>query len=126
MVEEVRNLLFTPDEVRAALTVMMRMQGEKFPGDRMPRITYTPKDELCLVELSYSRPGGHNLVFKFAESQVAAALIMFCRREGIPMPQRASKELQLRGDALSLIVRMGQKRETKMVPAQTPRTGTEG
>ncbi len=110
MPTEFRRLVFRDDELLAALGHELRQTGGKFPSGRIVRHEVMRGPELTVrLEIEVEGAGepcrvdgGTSISVTLEPAFIAAALIRFCIREGIPMARRAEKSLQVVGDNLAL------------------------
>ena len=114
MPQEVRYIMFRNEEVVQAVESYMRRMGMPLPAGSIMSCT-TEQDEalkstwfritLAPDITSYNKLDRtvHRDVI-VADSNLAAALILHCRRVGIPLPAKAEKSLRIAGGQLCLVV----------------------
>lgn len=110
MPTEFRRLVFQGDELLDALAVVPWRPDNQMPVGRIVGCQVVSKPEVTVrVEIeaedqddpAASEGGGRHSV-TLEPAFVAAALIRFCIRRGIPMARRAEKSLEIEGDSLAL------------------------
>ncbi len=110
MPTEFRRLVFHGDELLDALAVVPWRSENPLPAGRIVGYEVVSKPEVTVrVEIEpedrddpAAGDGGGRLWVTLEPAFVAAALIRFCIRRGIPMSRRAEKSLGLEGDSLVL------------------------
>jgi hypothetical protein len=91
---EVRHVLFDRAEVQAALLAYHRRRA--LPKRSLSVADFTVEDSPVLrAFLSFLDDEGTLDVVEFAGTEIAAALILYCRQTRVPLPARASKELKV-------------------------------
>ena len=111
MPSELRHIMFRPPEVVHAVTEYHRRIGQPLPagsvicgtpesagpGDTVRfRIALAPDRAGAGKAQNSGEPARREVVVE--GPVLAAALILFCRNEHIPLPARAEKSLQIFGD----------------------------
>jgi hypothetical protein len=103
---ETRKLEFSPMELQAALVNYALRRRIPLPKANIDKI-YIGKVDAEKVTCRFTPSNvADDAIVEFTNSQVAAALIMYCKSEKIPLPRDADKVLQRNGDTLALIVRV--------------------
>ena len=105
MPSEIRHILFQDAEVAKAVrtyrertgTVVIAADSASYTIDR------TGPGEEVRFSLTVGS-GGQTQTLSASGSELAAALILFCRSQRIPLPAGASKSLQRFGGQLCLVV----------------------
>jgi hypothetical protein len=120
MPSELRHIMFRPPEVVHAVTEYHRRIGQPLPpgsvicgtpesggpGDVVRfRIALTPDHAGTGKAQNSGEPARREVVVE--GPALAAALILFCRNEHIPLPARAEKSLQIFGDQVVLVCAIG-------------------
>jgi len=104
MIVDSRHILFSPQAVRAALTAYR----ELFPQKQTPGILgpiFIRSNSPILLGIKVQAVGASGFrEFEMEESEVAAMLIVYCRKMKIPLPRTANKSLEVEGDNIALIV----------------------
>jgi hypothetical protein len=73
------------------------------PPDGAERLVLTQDSEVRVALNS----AGEESAMNFTETEVGAALVMFCIRKQIPMAKRATKSLDVADETISLHLKMG-------------------
>ena len=105
MPSEIRHILFQDAEVAKAVRTYRERTGTVVMSFDSP--TYTldrtgPGEEVRFSMTAGSGP--HSQTMSASGSELAAALILYCRSQRIPLPAGASKSLQRFGSHLCLVV----------------------
>jgi hypothetical protein len=103
---ETRKLEFTEAELQSALVSYALRRERELPESNVDDVIIGAGNNPT-VTLNYvpDEPGGESAV-EFAGSEVAAALILYCRDHEIPLPRDARKVLVEEDGGLSMIVRV--------------------
>ncbi len=106
MVTETRTIIFSDDDLMEALAPMVRRR-EKYvpksqPYDIIKRIG---RDSLFLLQVTYLTD---KVVLTFSEDELFTAVLVHCLKLKIPIPRRAEKVVESRGDEVALIIRIGE------------------
>ena len=104
MPKEINYLVFSNEELSAAITGLRRSQGNPLPGDTVERLT-TRKTETSFqvtVWVKTNRSGKVILVI-VDPHEVLSALILFCKSVGIPLALKAHKALDVIGDQVAML-----------------------
>lgn len=108
MAIETRTLVFSPDELTDAAYKYCLRKGIEIPEARITGIEPLPEPNSAII-LRFAAPAGSTpLLATLSYSQMAAALILHCRDQKIPLPRRSQKRLTPAGDGMALIVRVGE------------------
>ena len=94
MPQEFRILSFSKNEVFNALQNYCTNTGSKLAEDGRNRLVLEPGGEVMIEQ-----PGES---VHFTQTEVAAALILFCALNSIPIARRSSKSLEVTGETLNL------------------------
>lgn len=105
---DLKKIIFSNEEVQAALVNYCLRTKTTMPETRISRVVVNWESELTsdmhfLSELD-SEEGE---VLSFSNEKVAAALILYCRDNKDPLPRDAQKVLDPAGDGISLTLRHG-------------------
>ncbi|ACJ00086.1 hypothetical protein [Rhodospirillum centenum] len=104
MPTEIRHIIFTGDEVIRALVEYHKRSGNPLPPGAVIRCQYESLPDLCcLLHLALDADGSRQ-VFRVERAPLAAALIFFCIHNRIPLPTRATKQIQLLNEQLALVI----------------------
>jgi hypothetical protein len=109
MPKEDRRIMFTNEEVYNAIYAMChKHQIKKPPPGRLHTITIN-EDQPEVVHIHLENPQdvkNDKRVLEYKRDFVAAALMLFCRGCGIPLPKSAKKSVVLEGETMILRVQI--------------------
>ncbi len=93
MPREDRTIIFSPREVHEALEGFAQRQNMPMPQGTLDAVSFEAGAEPALtVSIKpLGRPVAQRIAFRKAE--VAAALILYCRAQKVPLPKNCRKEL---------------------------------
>ena len=93
-----RMITFTEGELKDALFFFCQATGRKLsdPGMTRMRLGSEPNITVAVEGLG---PGDATI---FQETDIAAALILYCRNEKIPLPKNATKSLRIEKGSVAL------------------------
>jgi hypothetical protein len=99
---ELRKVIFTRNELQAALVSHLLHAGRSMPSRSIDRLEIG--EGLAAVTIVF-QPDDSADVQQWALSQeeVAAALIRYCGQFSIPLPRAAKKRLQMDNNSLALL-----------------------
>jgi hypothetical protein len=98
MPSESRTLTFSNAEVIEALELFSEQAQRPLPEGGVKRLVFSNEREVkATVE-----PNSGDTPMHFYEHEIAAALILYCNKHGIPVARRAIKSLQVAQDAVVL------------------------
>jgi len=100
MPTESRTLGFNKNEVLEMLREYCTQTGRNLPDDSVNNLKMLHDTEVRVEVIT----NGSTLQFK--ESELGAAIIMYCIRRGIPMARHAIKSLEVTRETLFLHLRM--------------------
>ena len=108
MPSEIRHVVFRNVEVARAVRSYFERTGKAMPQGELLDCTIEtdgPGHEVRF-SMSISSIGGHGQSTNVTAdgAQLAAALILYCRGEHIPLPSAAAKSLAVFGESLCLVV----------------------
>jgi hypothetical protein len=92
--QELRTLSFSKNEVFHALQNYCTQTGTELRDESRKALTLEPSGKVAIEQ------SGKNL--HFTQAEVAAALIMFCAQNSIPVARRSTKSLEVIGESLAL------------------------
>ncbi|MFZ5610245.1 MAG: hypothetical protein ACOY99_11630 [Pseudomonadota bacterium] len=119
MAEEVRCIVFSSEEVLAALSAVMRQRGDEAPGDGAPTLVLSRDGKgrpIAMIAYVMARPACE---FSFTNQELMAALVHYCMQSAIPLARRASKMLDIENDRLALFLTSAN--ATESAAGQEPR-----
>ncbi len=100
---EIRNLMFQDSELIEALTPLMRKRGDQIPGPQPLKLRKkfeTGYKLLLEIDFTYDFQ-----TRQFTGDEVLACAVAYCIKHKVPLPRQGSKEVDIRGDYVALIVR---------------------
>lgn len=98
MPTEIRLITFAASEVIEALAAFCAATKRPLPTEGAKRLILPNGEQTkYLIE-----PNGEGPAVPFYESEVAAALLAYCKKKHIPVARRATKVLEAKGDAVIL------------------------
>jgi hypothetical protein len=109
MTTETRRITFSSEELVQAISKHRRDEKKPLPETRIRGSKVengedsVPKVRL-LLDLSVGGTASH---IDFGATEVAVALIKFCRLKRIPLPKRANKSLGVDRGLISLVLQLG-------------------
>ncbi|MBP7336051.1 hypothetical protein [Niveispirillum sp.] len=96
--------MFSPEAIREAVKTFRELFPTKQPPGLLGPIVIRSADPLVLgVKIQATGSSTYREV-EMEESEVAAMLIVFCRKLKIPLPRTANKSIEVEGDNIALIV----------------------
>lgn len=105
MPTELRKLVFSKQELEAAIIAHNRSAAEKLPSGPVTKCEVQKPDDVIKVALEVTdQRTGETHKIDLNSAYLAAALLRFCIEKKIPLPRDSSKSLQVVGDSLALNV----------------------
>lgn len=104
MITERRQIIFSNDALKDALLLFRTAYPDRVPHGRIHRAWVVDGPDLAVhaeIEPSGAR---RFLGVRFGKSEMAAAVILYCRRHKIPLPRVADKFLEAESGCLSLVI----------------------
>ena len=104
MPKEINYLVFSNEELSAAITGLRRSQGNPLPGDTVERLT-TRKTETSFQVTAWVKTNrsGKVIPVMVDPHEVLSALILFCKSVGIPLALKAHKVLDVIGNQVAML-----------------------
>lgn len=104
MPREINYLVFSNEELFAALAGFRRSQGNPLPGDAVERLTIrkTETSFQVMARVKTNR-SGKVIPVMVEPHEVLSALILFCKSIGIPLALKAHKALDVIGDQVAML-----------------------
>jgi hypothetical protein len=103
--KELRCLVFSEQEMAAAVMERRRRLGVKLPEGSINQIAYSTENGVS-VSIRVVKDNGHDEVLVIPETEAAAALVNYCMSRKIPMPVDSDKYLQVINDGMTLMITM--------------------
>lgn len=109
MSTETRRITFSPTELIQAISRHRRDERQPLPESRIRGAKVEPGEgPVPRVALLLDPAGGDGApAIDFRPTEVAVALIKFCRLKRIPLPKRAEKSLGIDHGNISLVLHLG-------------------
>ncbi|MEI8393362.1 MAG: hypothetical protein WCF85_01405 [Rhodospirillaceae bacterium] len=105
--KELRCLVFTEQEVAAAVVERRRRLREPMPDGTIQRLSYRSDEAgAVIVTLHVLKDNGQDSELFIPTSETTAALVNFCMSRKIPMPVDSDKYLQVVKDGLTMMITM--------------------
>jgi len=109
MPREDRLIIFTNDEVYKALFALCtQKQLRKPPAGVLKKVEQDPKDKdkITIFLHNPQETFDKDISVDYSRDFLAAALMLFCRGLGIPLPKSARKSVMFRNDEVMLRVQI--------------------
>ncbi len=104
MPSELRKIVFTKDEVRAAAVSYCLHAHVRMPQANIEDLVISSNlGELVTLKFTVSNPAERAEVI-LSQEQMAAAIIKFCREQGIPLPKKAKKLIRPDDTGLAMMI----------------------
>jgi hypothetical protein len=105
MPHEIRHIIFSNEEVARALVDYHRRSGNPLPTGSVLRCSPELQDGHVTAALHMTvDQDGSRLAVPVTSNALAAALILFCINQRIPLPTKAAKSLQMVGEQVGLVI----------------------
>ena len=104
MIIDSRHILFSPPALRAALLTYRELFPQKQPPGHLGPIILRRNSPVVLGFQIQAHGASAYRELEMTESEVAAMLIVYCRKLKIPLPRTAEKAIKAEGDNIALIV----------------------
>ncbi|OEJ69657.1 hypothetical protein [Magnetovibrio blakemorei] len=108
MLLDVRKLIFSDELLQQALLAHCKTEGKQVPNSPIQKIHFTPRPaggSTLVVDFMTSNPK-KPYELHLNESFVLTAMILVCKRHGVPLPRDAAKIIQATDQGLAMIVSM--------------------
>jgi hypothetical protein len=110
MPTERRRIIFSDNEVAAAVLSFCRATGVPVPDAKVERQSRNTENDFCLLlTFAVGSPDQIDELELDAET-VLNALVSYCRMQSIPLPKAAAKRLERHDGALSMVFEMNRDR----------------
>ena len=104
MITERRQVIFSNEAVKEAVRLFASVHPDKMPHGQVRRVWFTSEPEPAL-SVQFEHLGARNLhEVTFGQGEIAAFLILLCRKNKIPLPRSADKFLEIENGSLSLVI----------------------
>ena len=105
--DEIRYLLFSPDELIQAVTQLCLRRGRWPSGSQLKSTELVGEPDVSFRVVLSRDPTGTTSELTFGAAELGAALVLYCMNRRIPLPARVEKSLQVVGRSLALAVSKG-------------------
>ncbi|MCB9996434.1 MAG: hypothetical protein H6869_08380 [Rhodospirillales bacterium] len=103
MPREDRRIIFSYDEAyKAVYSLCVQKEIKKPPPGHIDAIDVDPDDKNKLVLSINNSHENTEHTLTYSRDFLAAALMLFCRSQGIPISKKATKSVELKPDSLIL------------------------
>lgn len=109
MPTELRKVIFSRDEVQAALVNHLLHSGKTMPKSAIDRVEVGNGPATATIFFNPGDPTEAQ-AWPLSQEEVAAALIRYCGRYAIPLPRAAKKRLQPEDGSLALLFSLDHRR----------------
>ena len=106
MPSEMRKMVFTEEELRAALVNYALRTNKKLPNATIDKIQLEEKEGISATIIYRHDESEEAKTVVFEETHVAAAIVLFCRAHEIPLPREARKVLVPADNSVAMIVQL--------------------
>ena len=122
MPSEMRKIVFSVEELQAALVNYALRTNKKLPNTTIDNILVEGKEGLTAT-IIFMRDGTEEAkTVEFNKNDVAAALILYCNSQQIPLPRDAKKSVTPIEDSVGMIVKLDY---SNSAPGIRPTVGTD-
>ncbi len=106
MVEEVRRIILTKEELLIALDAYRRVKPDFLPAGKMLQCKQDPGGAFVLtVELTYGSTK-QMLEFSFKQNDLLDPIVKFCIANNIVLPLESKKSIAVEGEKFVLLIHM--------------------
>ena len=106
MPNEMRKIVFTAEELQAALVNYALRTNKKLPNATIDNILVEGKEGVTAT-LVYMRDGTEEAKsVEFTPNDVAASIILYCNTRQIPLPREAKKVVVPIEDSVGMIIKI--------------------
>lgn len=111
--KELRCILFNEREVATAIIERRRRMKEPLPPGTVEKLTFENGPNGTSSQLVIVSDDGTRAELRFADPEVASALVAYCLGRRVPLPVDAEKFLQVVNDHLALMIRVNFQKKPK-------------
>ncbi len=125
MITEYRQLVFPRADIIMALSGLRKAQGSPLPAGSITKFVVSAEEAISVsIYVSPEKRARTSEEFTFNEGEIAAALVLYCVNQGIPLPAKSTKVLQLFGDTLILQLAINAKKSVDFEDVPMPWHGS--
>ncbi len=104
MITERRQIILSNEALKEAVVLLREAYPDRVPIGHVRRVWAMGEPETQLV-LQLEKPGARSLhEHTLNAREIAAAVILLCRKVKVPLPRSSDKYLEVEGGALSLVI----------------------
>ncbi|MBT4588130.1 MAG: hypothetical protein HON14_00590 [Rhodospirillaceae bacterium] len=122
MPTELRRLIFTEEELQAALVNYALRSNLHMPNASIQSLLVEKKEGLSVTLHFAATEDGDSRDVEFSEPHVAAAIILFCRVQEIPVPRDAVKVLSHEKNTIAMMMQLHHGDQPKVAPEAAKET----
>lgn len=104
MIVDSRHIMFSPEAIREAVKTYRELFPTKQPPGLLGPIVIRGSDPLVLGVKVQAMGSSTYREVEMDENEIAAMLIVFCRKIKIPLPRTANKSFEVDGENIALVV----------------------
>jgi len=106
MPTETRKIQFERDEIRAALIHYALRTEMRLPKETIDKVRVSENGGTVTFVYARQPDMKKPREINFTEQHVAAAVILYCRTHGFPLPREAEKILKPEGTGIAMMMRL--------------------
>jgi hypothetical protein len=110
MPAEIRHLIFSEDEVVAALRGYYRRSTTPLPDRAALRLNIVGEDP---PSVTLTSRGCTADIIGISSEDLLSALILYCHGDRVPLPVRGSKEITVVKDRLAIVVKVQRRQKVR-------------
>jgi hypothetical protein len=95
MLREIRSILFSQQELENAVKLFHNSVQAILPSGKIISFEVAGENEPTLNVNVMAEPEGEMSAVKMGTAHLAAAMLNYCIKNGIPVPRRAKKKIEL-------------------------------
>ena len=104
MITERRQIIFSNEALKDAVRVFRTAYPGRVPYGQIVRAWAVGEPEVS-VQVEIEPPGARRFqTIRLAKPEIAAAIILYCRRNRIPLPRTSDKFLDMEAGCLTLVM----------------------
>ena len=106
MPKEMRKIEFSPEELQAALVNYALRTDKKLPNATIDSVSVEGDDAIS-AKISFVPQGTEEAkTIDFSANDVAAAVILYCNTQGIPLPKESVKSVVKIESSIAMIIKI--------------------
>lgn len=104
MITERRQIIFSTDALRDAVQLYRASYPERIPHGRIHKVWPVGEPETYLVVQIEPLGARRLLDHRMSQREIAACVILYCRKARVPLPRNGNKYLEVDNGMLSLVI----------------------